>query len=158
MSTLQAHLTVVTRINQRQLINSLFAFIRSIEKQLTELNKEQIYEFSSDVYGNALGFYSRATEYITTENALLGKGNKIKREGAPFTLEDTGDFLEGLYARVTKDYITFGSTDSKTGLILENQSLLSKELFGLSSNNLNLVIRRIILPFYQSHIRELLKI
>lgn len=156
MATLQEQLEKANKLNEKTLITNLFTFIRSIEKQLVKLNKEQIHEFSSDIYGNALGFYSRATEYITTNDALLGKGNKIKREGDPFDMEDTGDFLKQLYAKVSKDFITFGSTDPKTDLILENESLLSKELFGLTDENLTKVIKNVILPFYQSHVRTIL--
>lgn len=156
MATLQEQLEKVNKLDEETLVKTLFAFIRSIEKQLVKLNKEQIHEFSSDIYGNALGFYSRATEYITTNNALLGRGNKIKREGDPFDMDDTGDFLSRLYAKVSKDFITFGSSDPKTDTILENESLLSKELFGLTDENLTKVIKNVILPFYQDHVRSIL--
>lgn len=158
MAGLEEQLEYVNSINEKSLVATLFDFVRSIESQLVSLNKEQLNEFSSDIYGNALGFYSRATEYITTNDALLGKGNKIKREGDPFDMEDTGDFLARLYAKVSKDFITFGSTDPKTDLILENESLLSKELFGLTDENLTKVIKKVILPFLQDHIRNTLKI
>lgn len=158
MATLEDQLQRVNLLDETSLVEVLFRFIKSIEKELVSLNREQINEFSSDIYGNALGFYSRASEYISTNNALLGKGNKIKREGDPFDLEDTGDFLSKLYAKVSKDFITFGSTDPKTDLILENESLLSKDIFGLTDSNLESIISKLILPFYRDHFRKILEI
>lgn len=122
------------------------------------MNQEQIYKFSTDAFGNALGYYSRATEYLTTENALLGRGNEIKYEGDPFTLVDKNVFVPSIYAKVFGDSIEFGATDPKLQDILSNPNLLSKDLFGLTDENLNIVIKDFILPFYLQFIRTTLKL
>lgn len=157
MASLQNQLLKAKELNKVELVSSLFDFIRSIEAEIKELNKKQINEFSIDIYGNALGFYSKATERITTDEWEQGlrREEDIKYAGDPFTLRDTGVFLDyGLFARVTDQLVTFGSTDPKTDEVLSN--LLSKEIFGLTDTNLNFVIRNKILPFYIQHFRKTL--
>jgi len=53
---------------------------------------------------------------------------------------ETGDFLKGLYIKVEGDKIHFGSTDPKTPLILGNDNLLSRVLFGLQDENIRELI------------------
>jgi len=125
---------------------------------LADLNRTQIFEFSTDVFGNALGFYSKATEQITTERALLGHPGPIKKEGDPFDLKDTGVFLPSIFARVSKDFVLFGASDPKTDDIMDNPNLLSKDIFGLTDVALTKVIQEKILPFYQRSTRKILRL
>lgn len=154
MATLQAQLQKAQALKSNDVVNAIFRFIKTIEAELVELNRLQLFEKSEGITGDALGFYSKATEFITTNEALLGKGTKIKRAGEPFDLEQTGVFLDNLYAKVSNGVITFGSSDPKTDEILENPSLLTKSLFGLTEDNLNLFIRNTLLPFYQKYNRQ----
>src|SRR5690606_24055140 len=112
MNFLQAQKKAKNLTPQR-ISNDLFRFIRTIENELAELNRIQLNERSKDVEENPIGFYSAATEYITLNNALLGKGNKIKKEGDPFDLDDTGKFLPSIFAKVQNDSIFFDATDEK---------------------------------------------
>lgn len=123
----------------------LFDFIRSIEKYMVDLNKKQIYEDSQDVYGNAIGFYSRATELIT---------GGAKMAGDPFTGKDTGAWLSKFYVSVQDGIFFFGSTDPKTDDILDSPHWLSADLFGLTDDNLQLVIDDKILPFILQFFRQ----
>lgn len=156
MATLQAQLNKAKTLNSENLATLLFEFIRSIESKIKDINEEQIFKFSSDIYGKALGFYSKATERITTEEweAGLRKESEIKEAGTPFTLKDKGTFLDLLYAKVSpsQKIITFGSSDPKTGEVLEN--LLSKSIFGLTDENLQNFIKTDLLPFYQNLARK----
>lgn len=139
-------------LTPQRISNDLFRFIRTIENELAELNRIQLNERSKDVEENPIGFYSAATEYITLNNALLGKGNKIKKEGDPFDLDDTGKFLPSIFAKVQNDSIFFDATDEKKLDVLEN--LLSKDIFGLSDKDLQRAIDEHIKPFFLDYFRK----
>jgi hypothetical protein len=140
------------KLTPQKINRDLFQFIRTLEKKLEALNRKQIEENSKDVNGNDLGFYSKSTEIITTNNVLLGRKGKIKREGDPFDLNDTGSFLDNLFAEVEGESIFFGTTDSKKKEVLKN--LLSKDIFGLSDANLRQVIAQDILPFLSNYLHK----
>ena len=116
---------------------------------LAGLNKEQLFTFSSDIFGKPIGFYSKRTEEIT--------GGR-KKQGQPFNLVETGDFFKGFFAKVKGQEVLFGSTDSKTMLILTNPSLFSNSIFGLTDSSLEEVIEETIKPFYMRTIRRKLNI
>jgi len=125
--------------------NMLFDYIRSISKELIDLNREQIKKDSQDIYGNAIGFYSAATDFITQ-----GK----KGEGEPFTGDDTGSFLKSFYMTVYDNVFYFGATDPKTDDILSSPNWLSQDLFGLTESNLNEVIENKFKPFLITYYRK----
>lgn len=127
-----------TAIDSDTVSKELFDFIRSIENDITELNRKQLNEESKDIYGQAIGFYSYATELIT-------KGRK--KRGEPFDAKDTGGLLGGLYAKIQDSTIVFGSTDPKVKLIMDSDNWLSQDLFGLSDENLQEVIEKRVTPF-----------
>ena len=129
--------------------SDFFNFIRGLEAYIAEFNKEQLNKESKDVFGNPLGYYSKATEYISFNNALLGKGNKIKREGDPYDLEDTGDFLKSISASVESFSIVFEASDPKTDKVLQN--LLTKDILGLSDEDLNQVINEKFVPYFMEY-------
>ena len=149
MATLAEQLQKSQLITPNQLEADLFDFIRSIEADMVKLNREQLNEKSKDIYGDAIGFYSYATEVIT-------KG--AKKKGEPFTAKDTGRFLDGFYAKVQNNMVVFGSTDPKTNIILNSDNWLSKDLFGLTDDDLNKLISDKIKPFLLQTIRQKLDI
>lgn len=153
MGTLQQQLERAEKLNPKDLIEIIFNFLRTIEPELASLNRDQIYKSSIDIYGNPLGYYSQATEYITTNDALLGKGTRIKKAGDPYDFLQYGDFLKGIYAKVSNDIVTFGSSDPKTDEILSNIRLLSKSFFGLTDENKIEVIQNRVKPHFIKIIR-----
>jgi len=158
MATLKQQLQRAKSLTSQNISDELFKFIKEIQDKFTELNREQLFETSEDIFGNPIGYYSQATEYITTNNALLGYGGEIKREGDPYNMRDTGEFLKGLYIDVRRGEIYFGSSDEKTDLILSNENLLSKNLFGLQEDNLRELVNSDLLPFILKHIRKVLNL
>jgi len=145
MANIEEHFAQVQGINEALVSRELFDFIRSIESELTNLNRKQLNEKSKDIYGDAIGFYSKATEVIT-------KGRK--KAGEPFDAKDTGSLLNKLYARIEQDRVVFGSTDSKVELILNSDNWLSHDLFGLTDSDLNKIIKEKILPFMIDNYRK----
>lgn len=158
MATLKQQLQRAKSLTSQNISDELFKFIKEIQDKFTELNREQLFETSEDIFGNPIGYYSQATEYITTNNVLLGYGGEIKREGNPYNMRDTGEFLKGLYIDVRRGEIYFGSSDKKTDLILSNENLLSKNLFGLQEDNLRELVNSDLLPFILKHIRKVLNL
>lgn len=149
MATLQEQLTKAKKLQPSRLQKDFFKFIKSIEKELLDKNKDQIFNDSKDINGKPIGFYSYATEVIS-------KGKKKK--GEPFTGFDTGDFFKGFYMQEVSGVLRFGSSDSKTQTILNSENWLSHELFGLSDENLNEIIVKRLLPFFIENSRAILEI
>lgn len=145
MASIEEHYQLVKKLDEQTVSKALFDFIRSIEAEIVELNRVQLNEKSKDIYGDAIGFYSYATEVIT-------KGRK--KQGGPFDAKDTGSLLEKLYAKVDNGIIVFGSTDSKVGEILNSDNWLSKDLFGLTDADLNKFIQDKLKPFIINYYRK----
>lgn len=123
--------------------NDLFNFIRTLEAELAQYNKAALFIDSEDVFGNAIGFYSKATEAITEGR---------KKEGEPFNLFEEGAFLGGVFAKVEQDSIFFDTKDPKKQKVLSN--LLSQDIFGLRDQDLRKAIDERILPFLLSYFRK----
>ena len=147
MANFQQQIEKAKQLNPEKVSKDLFKFIRSIEKQILDKNKEQIFENSQDIHGQAIGFYSYATEQIT-------KGRKKK--GEPFDGKDSGDFFNKMYMQEVSGVIRFGSKSPHYADILKSKSWLSKDILGLSDENLQKVIQTQILPFVLGYYRRIL--
>ncbi len=130
-------------LTPQKIRSDLFAFIRTMERELAQINRDTLNKKSQDVDGKPIGFYSQATEIITG-------GRKAK--GQPFDLKETGVFLNSIYARVEEESIFFDATDPKLGEIMQNT--LSDDLFGLQDQDLNKVIDEKMLPFFITYLSE----
>lgn len=147
MASIQEHLAKAKTINEQQITDALFAYIRSIDMDLIALNQGQIHDDSKDVFGKPIGFYSKTTEIMS--------GGK-KRAGQPFTGYDTGAWLESFYLVQSSKGFSFFAKDYKTGLILKSDNWLSHDLFGLSDKNLKRAIDTYFLPFFIDYFRNIL--
>jgi uncharacterized protein (UPF0335 family) len=145
MASFHQQLQKSTAIQPEKLSNELFQFIKSLSAYMVEMNKKQINDDSKDIYGKAIGFYSKATEIIT---------NGVKGAGEPFTGKDTGNWLNSFYVTVQDSTFYFGSTDPKTDDILDSPHWLSSSLFGLTDENLNLLIETKLKPFVLDYYRQ----
>ncbi|MEM6697418.1 MAG: hypothetical protein AAF599_03410 [Bacteroidota bacterium] len=143
MATIRELQKTAKRLTSRKIQSDLFRFIRKIEKELAAYNVATLHEDSQDVFGKPLGFYSVATEIITDGR---------KKAGEPFNLLESGDFLDGLFAKVSRDSIFFDTKDSKKREVLDN--LLSDNIFGLQDQDLQKVIDARILPFFLKYFRK----
>lgn len=148
MGVIEEHAIIVKQqLTEQKLSKSLFDFIRTLEKELIELNKKQLNEDSKDIYGDAIGFYSKATEILT-----FGR----KKAGEPYDMKDTGDFLQSLFINQSNNMLLFGSKDPKLGDILDNPNLLSTDLFGLTDKNLQDEIDKRFRPHIIDYSRKIL--
>lgn len=145
MANFQEQLQKAQGLKPELISNELFQFIKTLRDYMIELNKKQINQDSKDIYGKAIGFYSKATEIIT---------NGAKGAGEPFTGKDTGSWLDGFYVTVLNDTFYFGSTDPKTDDILDSPHWLSSSLFGLTDENLNVLIETRLKPFVIKNYRK----
>lgn len=130
-------------LSPERINNDFFEFVRKIREELADYNRRALNEDSQDIYGKAIGFYSRATEEITEGR---------KEFGQPFDLKETGVFLESIFAKVSNDSIFFGANDPKLNDIILN--LLSKEILGLRDEDLQTVIAERFLPFFLDYFRN----
>ncbi len=125
----------------------LFNFIKFSKDKFLQMEKDRLFNESKDIFGDALGFYSYATEIIT-------KG--AKKKGEPFDAYESGDLFKLMYMQETSGVLRFGSTSPHWAEILKSKSWLSHELFGLSDQQLNKMIETELLPFVQQNTREIL--
>lgn len=158
MGKLETQLKRAESLSPSAITRALFTYLESLEPYMADLNRGQIFEASEDIFGNPLGYYSRATEYITTNKALLGEDVRIKREGDQYDFLQKGVFLGSLFAKASGTFISFGSSDPKLDDILDNVNLLSKSFFGLNEENKKALIEKKITPFLLLYLRKKLSI
>lgn len=149
MATLNQFLQKSKSLNEKTIRRDIFKFIRTIEKEFIDKNKEQIFEDSTDIFEQSLGFYSKATELIS--------GGR-KKAGEPYDGRDTGDWLDGWYMQVVANVVSFRSSDPKNGAILQGEHWFTTEFFGLTDKNLNGIIEKSILPFLINNSKQILDI
>ncbi|OCB77951.1 hypothetical protein [Flavobacterium crassostreae] len=149
MANFHQHIAIAKQLKPETISRDLFKFIRSIEKQFLDKNKEQLFEKSQDIYGQAVGFYSYATEQIT-------KGKK--KQGEPFDAKDTGDLFTKMYMQEVSGVIRFGSKSPHYAEILKSKSWLSKDILGLTDESLSELIENELKPFIISYYRLKLRI
>lgn len=149
MATLSQQLERSKSLSEKTLTDDLFRFIKTIERKLIDYNVNQLNVDSRDINGKPIGFYSYATEMIT---------NGRKSRGEPFNAKETGSFLSSFFIDIRDNVVRFGSSDSKTFLILTSDDWLSNKLFGLTENNLRQFIKNDILPFILQHQRKVLQV
>lgn len=147
MANFQQQLEKAKQLQPDKVSKALFAFIRSIEKKILDKNKQQLFEDSQDIHGQAIGFYSYATEMIT-------KGRKKK--GEPFDAKDSGDFFNKMYLQEVSGVVRFGSKSPHYADILKSKSWLSKDILGLTDENLNELIQTELKPFIIEYYRNTL--
>lgn len=158
MATLQQQLGRSKAINPLNLERILFNLLSSLEKEMADFNRAQLHEDSQDIFGEAMGFYSLATERITTMEWEAGqrRESEIKEAGDPYDFKDTGTFLPSIYAKVSNNIVTFGATDPKLDEILDNVNLLSDSFFGLTDENRTKLIQEKLKPHLLQEARDLL--
>lgn len=149
MANFQQQLEKAKQLSPEKVSKALFVFIRSIEKQILDKNREQLFEKSQDIHGDAIGFYSYATEQIT---------NGRKKKGEPFDAKESGDFFSKMYIQEVSGVVRFGSKSPHYADILKSKSWLSKDILGLTDENLKQLIETELTPFIISHYRNTLKI
>lgn len=149
MATLYQQLQKAKTLSETNIKNDLFKFIRSIEKEILEKQKQRIFDKSKDIHGEALGFYSKATEIIT-------KGRK--KAGEPFSGYDTGDLFDKMYMQEVAGVLRFGSKSPHLADILKSDNWLSEDFLGLSDEDLKAIIETRLLPFLLKNIREKLDV
>ncbi len=155
MATLKQALKLANQIQPNNIEKFLFNVIKTIQKEIIQANKDQLSK-GKDVFNKTIGLYSKATEAITTHQYMVGQRKDIKKAGAPFTAQDTGDFFKGFYLEVVGDVFRIFSKDPKTHKILDSWD--SDALFGLSDEKLREIVNKDILPFLLKNIRNTLQL
>ena len=145
MATFQQAQKRARRLTAQQMRDDFFKFLKSQGAFMVEMNQTNILIDSEDIFGNDLGFYSKGTDAIT--------GGR-KKEGDPFDLFETGEFLDGFFAEFANNEITFDTTDSKKEKVLENT--LSDKIFGLQDENLKRLIDEKLRPYLIFYLNSIL--
>ena len=143
MANFHTHQKRAKALNHRKVSTDFFNFVRTIETVLADDNAQQLFLDSKDVFGKPIGFYSQGTENIT---------NGRKKAGQPFNLKESGEFLKKLFAKVKGETIIFDTSDSKKNEVLGN--LLTTDIFGLSDQDLKVVIDKKMRPFFIKYYKE----
>lgn len=118
---------------------------------LVDLQQNRL-EKGLDTLGNIIGRYSQATESI----AIFGKSKPImpKKAGQPFNFQWTGGFFDGMFVKVNKKEVVFGSKSPTSKDLLLRYS----DLYGLDRASQVEFASKYIYPAFMSKIRSQLEI
>lgn len=130
---------LIDRVNDFREQLETFALVNSCvdekEKDIVQLNIDQLYDLGQNSLGVSLGAYAPMTVRLKQE-----KGQPYDR----VTLRDTGDFHRGFYLRKTGEGFEITSSDDKTQLLMRDWG---KSIFGLDDESMETLKQRIILPY-----------
>lgn len=111
------------RVQALKLEQKVPEIIKDTSGTLISLNQKQLFNRGVNVEGEVIGRYSFLTQVIS-------KGKK--KQGAHYTLFDTGGFYRGMFIEVQKDKIIFDSKDYKSQML---QDVLGNNIFGLTKES-----------------------
>jgi hypothetical protein len=127
-------------ITGRKIEHDLLLIVKSLESELIDLNLSQLKDGETKK-GKQLPFYAGTKE--------------------PWKLFDTGKFYGSWFVKPTKQEILFGSSDSKTNLILdklESRGIKTPEdIYGLSEKNF-IQFQKLLIPRVKQYFREILSV
>lgn len=126
---------------------------KRFEAYLVDLNQIQLSQ-GRDIFGNVIGQYSEATEEIaSTENT-----RQPKIAGEDYNFEWTGELFDGMYVKLTSDYLEIFSTAPHASLVVATYSNLFGEnvLFGFTEESLVDFTTKKLIPEIQKWVREIL--
>lgn len=106
------------------------------------LSRDQWFDKGVDADGNVIGYYSYMTEIIS---------GGAKQQGDHYTLLDTGDLVESMYAMVFANEIVIMADTAK----IESQDWFSDKILGLTDENIE-KIRKKALPKFREYVRDVL--
>ena len=133
---------------QKNLRADLSIYLNKNPNKALFYQKQQLFIKSVDAsgeHGEALGFYSKATEVISE-----GK----KKYNAPYTMVDSGAFKQGMTFKMKYNKMIFSSSTPKLSDILNNDVFRDLELLGLNGDSLRRFNNNVIKPFIKSWIEE----
>lgn len=113
----------IQAIDLQYLVDEALESLKRNKERITKINKEQLFR-GEQSDGELMPFY-RAEP--TTRIRLF----------------DTGDFHRSFYLDLTKESIRVWATDYKTGMLVDRYS---ENIFGVTEDNLQVVINEIIEP------------
>lgn len=151
MSTIKEMLQRVTRAKEG-IQPQMPRIIDALKEEILDLNREGQLSLGLSSEGKLIGTYSRATEMITTQQALSGHDVRIKREGDPFDFLQTGDFFKEFTLHFGDNGIEIFSTDWKAG----DLEARYPHLYGLTKENQHTLNYELIKPELVKFIKGLL--
>jgi hypothetical protein len=113
-----------------------------LRKFLIDLIQKNQLQKGENMFGDNIGFYSRMTE-------IISQGRK--KEGDPFTLEDTGDFYESFFVKPFLDFVEISAEGRK-----KDEDILEKygeTVIGVSEESISLLILEI-KPYLIDYVRS----
>ena len=160
MGTLQQQLKLSRSVTSARISSELFRFIKSIEKEIFDLNIKQI-EQAEDAKGLPLinkdtsfsGVYSQTTEDI----AAAEKPILPKRAGELYNFGYTGEFLGNFEMTLFKDHVEIFSTGEGSG---EKKAFFDgyQSLYGLAPESIKQIIETRLIPFLHNYSRQSLRL
>lgn len=137
--------------NLKELRDNIDDYVRIVivenEAIICDMNSQnQLFELGVDRLGRQISSYAPYSERTIAVKLLQGKPtNRV-------TLRDTGDFHASFVVYADKDKFFIDATDWKTNRLGEKYG---EEIFGLTEENLNVLIWEYIYPELMNRVREL---
>lgn len=122
---------------------------------LIDLNQIQLSQ-GKNIFGDTIGVYSKATE----ERAKLEYTRQPKIAGEDFNFEWTGELFDGMYIKLTREYLEIYSSAPHTELVVATYSSLFGEsaIFGLTEESLAEFVEEKLKPEMQKWVRGVLNL
>lgn len=123
-------------LKKTKLLFDSVAWLQSITPELQTkavrewIQQDQLKDRGVDSFGNIIGFYSLATEFISDGE---------KTAGDPFDLEQSGAFYKSMFVRVLIDSIVFESDSEK----MQDQTWWNNNILNLTNENLQKFIQEV---------------
>lgn len=134
--------------------NSLFFKVwkkRAVQKFIEELNRQQLAK-SIDSKGVQLSYKTKDGVLRTGYSFFTAKASRgRKKEGDPFTLEDTGEFYKSIKALPELVGVDFFADLEKDKKFLKKR--FGKNIVGLTNENIE-ILRKFVLPILQEEIKK----
>lgn len=151
MATILEQIKNLEKLDEKTVLNSIFAAVKKAEKLFLDANKSQLLK-GENSEGKIVGEYSQYTEGFADRDGILTP----KTPNSPYNFNWTGEFLKGFLLNVDGDGVTISSSGIGTGG--KRDFLTNENLFGLTDENLSKIIKDEIIPFVNAFARKTLKI
>lgn len=133
--------------NEKYLNKLALDQLKKFEEELVRLNKERLSN-GEDLDGKAFGVYTEGTQDLARGANPPPRRDKIA--GTRYNFEWTGDLFDGMYLKVSNDYLEIWSNDVKAPLL----NVEYPGIFGLKQEQLHKLIMERVYPQIMVAIRQ----
>ena len=141
--------------NKQSFYDEVLRIAARFEAYLIDLNQIQLTE-GKNIRGETIGTYSKATEAIAAQEST----RESKNAGENYNFQWTGELFDGMYLRITSEYLEIFSTAPHATIVSETYGNIFGEnaIFGLTEAHLIEFVRDKLMPEVQRYVWKTLNL